>query len=47
MNGAPAEAERQLRLLHASYGDEAYATARMLWQGMQQQHPELGAVRVP
>ena len=47
MNGAPREAEHELRLLHASYGDEAYANARTLWNGMQQLHPELAAVRVP
>jgi hypothetical protein len=47
MNGEPQQAERELRLLHATYGDEAYATARWLWAGMQQQHPEMAAVRLP
>ncbi|HUR87966.1 MAG TPA: Wzy polymerase domain-containing protein [Ramlibacter sp.] len=44
MNGQPQQAQRELRLLHASYGDESYATAKQLWQGMQAQHPELAAV---
>jgi hypothetical protein len=47
MNGDPHQAEKELRLLRASYGEESYATARQLWTGMQAQHPALAAVRLP
>ncbi|HEY8049034.1 MAG TPA: hypothetical protein VIE63_07665, partial [Ramlibacter sp.] len=47
MNGEPRQAERELRLLRASYGDESYDQARQLWGRMQLEHPALGAVRLP
>ena len=47
MNGDPQQAGRELRLLRASYGDDAYAAARKLWTDMRAQHPELAAVPVP
>lgn len=47
MNGEPRRAEREMRLLHASYGDVAYAQARELWARMQGQHPELAQVHMP
>jgi hypothetical protein len=47
MNGEPRQAERELRLLHANYGDESYAQARELWARMQLEHPGLAEVHLP
>ena len=47
MNGEPRLAEHELRLLRATYGDDSYATARLLWHDMQSRHPEMSAVTLP
>jgi hypothetical protein len=47
MNGRPREAESELKLLHADYGDESYAQAREIWRAQQQLHPQLASVHLP
>jgi len=47
LNGDPQQAGREMRLLRASYGDDAYSSARAVWKDMQARHPELSTVRLP
>lgn len=47
LNGDAQRAAGELRLLHASYGDESYAQARFIWRNMQAQYPDLAAVHLP
>lgn len=46
LNGDPQRAAGELRLLHASYGDESYVQAKTIWHGMQAQYPALAAVHL-
>ena len=48
LNGNAPLAQSELRLLHADYGDEAYAQAREIWLSQQrQQYPQLASVHLP